>query len=101
VGDALTASQLGAAFTMNPGQTSDPVPAGSNYVVFRVLSRTSPDDSTFAQQQDQLREQLLDEKRNLAFEIYRKNLKEAMIRSGDLKMNDANMKQFVSAYTRS
>jgi len=41
---------------------------------------------------------LLDQKRDLQFEIYRQNLKEQFIRSGKLKINEAGMKTFLASY---
>ncbi len=96
----ISGSELAAAFTLAPGQTSDVVSVGSTSIVFRVVSHTPPDESSFAQQQDQIREQLLSQKRSLAFELYRQNLKQQLLRSGELKINDAGMKQFLASYER-
>jgi len=74
---------------------------GTDYIVFRVVSHTPPDEATFAQQQEQIREQLVNQKRSLAFEIYRQNLKQELQSSGELKINDSALKQFLSGYERS
>jgi len=91
-------SQLSAAFTLNPGQTSDVVFLGANNVVFRVVSHTPANDADFAQQRDRISEELLDRKRSLAFELYRQNLKLRLIQSGELKMNAGALKQFIAVY---
>jgi peptidyl-prolyl cis-trans isomerase D len=91
-------SQLAEAFTLNPGQTSGVVSLGANSVVFRVISRTPADEADFAAQRDQIREELLDQKRNLTFEIYRQNLEQQLLRTGELKMYDATLKQFLASY---
>jgi hypothetical protein len=52
-------------------------------------------------QQDQIAEELLERKRNLAWEIYRQSLKQQLVSSGELKLNDAAMKKFLAAYQRS
>jgi len=96
--DQIPGSSLAAAFTLAPGQTSDVIDLGSSSVVFQVISHTAAEGADFPKQQDQIRQQLLDQKRNLAFEIYRKNLKQQMIRSGELKMNDNAMKQFLASF---
>jgi peptidyl-prolyl cis-trans isomerase D len=93
-------SQIEAAFTLNPGQTSDVVPVGQNNVVFRVISHTPASETEFAAQRDRIAEELLSEKRNLAFEIYRQNLKQVLLRSGELKINDRAMKHFLAAYQK-
>lgn len=90
--------QLSDAFTLKPGQVSGVISAGSNQVLFKVVSHTPANDADFTFQQDQLREELLDQKRSLQFEIYRANLKEQFIRSGKLKINPAGMKAFLASY---
>jgi peptidyl-prolyl cis-trans isomerase D len=97
----ISGTELGTAFTLAPGQTSDAQSVGTDYIVFRVVSHTPPDEASFAQQQEQIREQLLNQKRSLAFEIYRQNLKQELQRSGELKINDSALKQFLSGYERS
>jgi peptidyl-prolyl cis-trans isomerase D len=91
-------SQLSGAFTLNPGQVSGVISVGANQVLFKVVSHTPANEADFAAQRDQIREELLDQKRDLQFEIYRQNLKEQFIRSGQLKINDAGMKQFLASY---
>jgi peptidyl-prolyl cis-trans isomerase D len=97
----ISGTELGPAFTLAPGQTSDALSVGTDYIVFKVVSQTPPDQASFAQQQEQIREQLLNQKRSLAFEIYRQNLKQELQRSGKLKINDSALKQFLSGYQRS
>jgi len=91
-------NQLSDAFTLNPGQVSGVISAGTNQVLFKVASHTPANEADFAGQRDQLREELLDQKRDLQFEIYRENLKEQYIRSGKLKLNAAGMKTFLATY---
>ena len=91
-------TQLSAAFTLNPGQVSDVISAGTNQVLFKVVSHMPPNEADFAAQRDQITEELLDQKRDLQFEIYRLNLKEQLIRSGKLKLNDDGMRKFIASY---
>ena len=91
-------SQLSDAFTLNPGQVSGVIAAGTNLVLFKVVSHTPANEADFAAQRDQISEELLDQKRDLQFEIYRSNLKDQFIHSGKLKMNAAGMKQFLASY---
>jgi peptidyl-prolyl cis-trans isomerase D len=94
-------TQLAAAFTLPEGQTSDAVPVGGNRVVFRVVARTAPSESELASQRDQIAEEVLDRKRNLAWEIYEQNLKQQLQASGKLKMNESAMKKFLASYQKS
>lgn len=88
------------AFTLNPGQTSGVLSVEGNDVVIHVLSHTPPDQSLFASQKGEIREGLLDRKRQLAYEIYRQNLKKLLMHSGKLKMNAAGMKTFLASYSQ-
>jgi peptidyl-prolyl cis-trans isomerase D len=99
--DLGPASGLTGAFTLAPGKTSDAVNVNGNQVVFRVDSRTPANEADFAAQKDQLAEQLLQQKRQLAFELYREDLKERFLKSGDLKINQGTLKQFLAGYQRS
>ncbi|HEX5412076.1 MAG TPA: peptidyl-prolyl cis-trans isomerase [Terriglobia bacterium] len=87
------------AFTLQPGQTSGVLTVEGNDVVIHVLTHTPPDKSGLAAQQADIREQLLTQKRALAYEIYRQNLKKELIASGQLKMNEQGMKTFLASYS--
>ncbi len=98
VDNLIPGTALASAFTLQPGQTSHAVPSGWLYVVFKVLSHTPANEADFAAQKDQIADQLLEQKRDLAFEIYREDLKQALLRSGQLKINEAAFKQFLGGY---
>ena len=93
-----SASDLNAAFTLQPGQSSDVLQAGGNSIVLHVVSHTPANEADFAQQRDRVAEQLLQQKRNLMFEIYRQNLMQELERSGDVKFNQSALKQFIASY---
>lgn len=94
-------SSLSQAFTLPEGQTSEVVSIGNNHIVFRVLSRTAPDESLLSAQQDRLSEELLEGKRSLTWEIYQQSLKDRLKASGELKINETAMKKFLAGYQRS
>ena len=91
-------SQLPTAFTLNAGETSGVVPVGGRSLVFKLVAHTAPDEADFAKQRDQITEELLDRKRNLSFELYEQNLKAQLVRTGDLKLNNAALQQFIALY---
>jgi peptidyl-prolyl cis-trans isomerase D len=91
-------TQLSEAFTLNPGQVSGVIPVGTNQVLFKVVSHTPANEADFPAQRDQIREELLGQKRDLQFEIYRQNLKDQYLRSGKLKINDTVLKQYLASY---
>lgn len=94
-------SQLAAAFELAVGRTSAVVSVGANSTVFRLVSRTPANEADFPAQQDQIAEELVARKRGLAWELYRQNLKQNLLSSGRLKMNDAGMKKFLASYQKS
>jgi len=100
VSDSIPGVSLTAAFTLAPGQTSDVISIGNTNVVLKVISHTPADEATFVAQKDQIANDLLQEKRDLAFEIYRQNLKTEMEHSGKLKFNATAMKDFLASYER-
>ena len=67
-------------------------------MLFKVVRPHPANEADFAAQRDQLGEELLDQKRDLQFEIYRQNLKDQFVRSGQLKINQAGMKTFLASY---
>jgi peptidyl-prolyl cis-trans isomerase D len=102
VGDQLAnlipGSSLSSAFTLDPGQTSQAISVGSTSVVFEVVSHTPANEADFAAQESTLSTQLLEQKRDLAFEIYQTSLKNRLLRTGKLKINSAGMKSFLAGY---
>lgn len=99
--DLGPASDLTGAFTLAQGKISGVVTVNTNQVVFRVASRTPANEADFAAQKDQLAQLLLQQKKQLMFELYRQDLKQQLLKSGELKMNESTLKQFLANYTRS
>ena len=91
-------SQLNAAFTLNPGQVSGVTFVGSNLVLFKVVSHMPPHEEEFAAQRDQIRQELLDQKRDRQFASYCQNLKDQFLHSGKLKINETGMKRYLASY---
>ncbi len=96
-----SASDLTGAFKLAPGKASEVVSVGGNHAVFVVTSRTPADEASFAAQKDQITEELLQQQRQLAYELYRQDLKQQLLKSGELKINDTALKQFLASYRSS
>ncbi len=94
----IPGSSLSSAFTLHPGQTSHAIGVGSTYVVFQVVAQTPANESDFASQEATLSDQLLEQKRDLAFEIYQSNLRDHLMSTGKLKINESALKTFLSGY---
>src|SRR5499427_7302677 len=86
--------QLSAAFGMKVGDVSAPVPLGTNWVVYRVESKTAANMADFDKQKKELTDQVLNEKRSLAYEAFRSALEERLKQEGKLKLMPEKMKNF-------
>ena len=77
-------------FTLPLGGLSPALPAGGNWVVFRVAARTGADMSKLTDQDRRAaRNALLDQKRNLTWTVFQQNLKKKFLAEGKLKLNQA------------
>ena len=83
----------GVAFTLKKGEISGPLNFGRSQGVLAVLERQepSPSDSQFAQQRDQLREQLLQQKRQEALMLFINDLGARLEKEGKVKINKNEM----------
>jgi peptidyl-prolyl cis-trans isomerase D len=99
VDNLISGTELGDAFTLAPGQLSGVVTAGTNRMVFQVTGHTPADEAGFAGQKAQIEQQLLDQKKSFAWEVYRQELKQRLIKEGKLKINEQAMKQLQASYT--
>ena len=95
--ETIPASTVASAFGLSLGQ-SDLSKAANSTVVFQLVAHTPANESDFAAQRPQIAEDLLQRKRDIAFEIYEQNLKQHMEKSGKLTLNAANMKSFLATY---
>jgi len=92
VPDIGSMANAGAIFSLNPGEISGPIAAGSNGVVAQLLEKQAPTDQEFAQKKDQIRQSLLEAKQNDLFGLFVTNLRKDMEKSNRLKVNQEEMK---------
>jgi peptidyl-prolyl cis-trans isomerase D len=97
VPDLGGAQQLGPAFALPVGQTSDAVSLGENWAVYRVLDRQIASQDDFAKQKNDIEQQLLDSRRTMAFEAFHTALDNRMKAEGKLKINADNLKRMTSS----
>jgi len=90
---AGTVKQYQSAFTLPAGKTGDPVFLGSDWVVYRVADHQQPNQADFDKQKKDIETQLLDAKRQLAFESFKSALEAQMRKEGKLNYNADAMKQ--------
>ena len=86
--------QLSTAFNMRVGDVSAPLPLGTNWVAYRVESKTAANIADFDKQKKELTDQVLNEKRALAYEAFRSGLEERLKQEGKLKLMPEKMKNF-------
>lgn len=92
--EVSSARQLAAAFSLPVGQAGPPVFLGSNWVIYRVVEREDVKPEDFARLNKETEPQLLQAKRQLAYEAFRSALEERMRHQGKLQMNAEAMKRF-------
>jgi len=86
--------QLSAAFNMKVGEVSAQLPLGTNWVVYRLEAKTAANMADFDKQKKELTDQVLNEKRALAYEAFRSGLEERLKQEGKLKLMPEKMKNF-------
>jgi peptidyl-prolyl cis-trans isomerase D len=90
---AGTVKQYPAAFSLPVGKIGEPVFLGSDWVVYRVADHQQPNQADFDKQKKDIETQLLDAKRQLAFESFKTALEAQMKKEGKLNYNADAMKQ--------
>jgi peptidyl-prolyl cis-trans isomerase D len=95
--DVGPASQIGAAFNLPAGQTGDPLFLGANWVIFRVLDHQAPNPDDLAKQRDDIAQQMLQTRREMAYDAFRASLETRLRSEGKLTYNDANMKRLTNS----
>jgi peptidyl-prolyl cis-trans isomerase D len=94
ISGAASGKQLSAAFQMNAGEVGAPLGLGSNWLVYRVAEKQEPNPADFEKQKKDLTEQVLQTKRNVAFEAFRSALEEHLKRDGKLQIMSDRLKAF-------
>ncbi len=91
---AASGKQVGAAFSLKTGDVAAPLSLGQNWLVYRVAEKTESNPADLEKQKTQLAKELLDSKRNLAFEAFRTALDTRLKQEGKLKLMPEKLKSF-------
>jgi len=94
IGGVGSGKQLAAAFQMKQGEVGPILNLGANWLVYRVAEKTGPNPNDFEKQKKELTQQVLQEKRELAFESFRTALDDRLKKEGKLKIMQEKMKNF-------
>ena len=85
--DIGSASQLETAFSMSVGQVAPPKQVSGNWLVYRIVARQAANLEDFAKQQQDIQQQLLQDKQNAAFEAFHTALEDRLKTEGKLIIN--------------
>ena len=91
---AASGKQLSAAFSLKAGDVATPLSLGQNWLVYRVADKAEANPADFEKQKTQLTKDLLDSKRNLAFEAFRTALDDRLKQEGKVKLMPEKLKAF-------
>jgi peptidyl-prolyl cis-trans isomerase D len=91
---AASGKQLSAAFQKKPGDVAPPLNLGANWLVYRVADKQEPNPAEFDKQKKDLSDQVLQNKRSLAFEAFRTALETRLKNEGKLKIMPEKLKGF-------
>ena len=78
--------QLSPAFNLKPGDVAPPLSLGANWLVYVVLEKQEPNPADFDKQKKDLTEQVLQSRRDLAFQAFRAALQARLLQEGKLKI---------------
>ena len=93
---AASGKQLSAAFHLKQGDVGEPLSLGQNWVVYRVAEKVEADPANFEAQKKQLTDELLQSKRDVAFQAFRSALSDRLLKEGKLKLMPEKLKDFGS-----
>lgn len=94
--DVGSAKQFAAAFILPVGQTGEPMPLGQNWTVYRVAQHDPVNQDDFEKQKTKIEEQVVQRKRQTAYELFRTALKARLQQEGQLHFNAENLKRLIS-----
>ncbi len=91
-----SAKQLSGAFNLPVGQAGDPVSLGANWIVYRVAQHDPVSQDDFEKQKSKIVAQVLQQKRQTAYELFRSALKTRLQQEGKLRLNQNNLKRLTT-----
>jgi parvulin-like peptidyl-prolyl isomerase len=85
--DVASGRQMLAAFSMAPGQVSNPTQVGAGWLVYRVSSHEAPNPEDMAKQRAAIEQEILQAKQSAAFAAFRTALEDRLRKEGKLTIN--------------
>ena len=87
---------LAPAFSLKQGEVGAPLQIGTSWLAYEVAEKVEPNPVDFDQQKKTITDNLLQTKRNLAFEAFHSALDERLKQEGKLKLMPEKMRGFGS-----
>jgi peptidyl-prolyl cis-trans isomerase D len=94
ISGAVSGKQVASAFQLKAGDVGAPLSVGTNWFVYRVAEKQEPNPADFEKQKKELTDQVLQSKRNMAFEAFRTALEARLKQEGKLQIMSDKMKGF-------
>jgi peptidyl-prolyl cis-trans isomerase D len=94
--DVGSAKQFAVAFTLPVGQSGEPLSLGQNWVFYRVAQHDPVNQDDFEKQKAKTEEQVLQQKRQTAYDLFRTALKSRLQQEGQLHFNADNLKRLIN-----
>jgi peptidyl-prolyl cis-trans isomerase D len=94
ISGVASGKQLSAAFQLKSGDVAPPLSLGANWLVYRVADKEEPNPVDFDKQKKDLTDQVLQSKRNVAFEAFRTALEARLRQEGKLQIMPDKLKGF-------
>lgn len=79
------------AFTLNPGEISGPIQVGRNGVVLSMLEKQSPGPGEFENEKEQIKEQVLAQKRSEMMQLFASDLRQRMEKEKKIQVNQTEL----------
>ncbi|HTB93631.1 MAG TPA: peptidyl-prolyl cis-trans isomerase [Candidatus Sulfotelmatobacter sp.] len=86
--------QLAPAFSLKVGQVGPALSLGSNWAVYQVVDRQEANPADFEKQKKEITDNLLKQKRDLAFSAFQTSLNDRLKQEGKLKLYPEKMSAF-------
>src|ERR1700674_94846 len=94
ISGVASGKQLNAAFQMKQGDLGGPLTLGANWLVYRIAEKQEPNPADFDKQRKELLDQVLQNKRGLAFDAFRTALEARLKQEGKLKLMPEKLRNF-------
>src|ERR1700676_327970 len=94
ISNVASGKQLAPAFQLKPGDVGPPLNLGSHWLVYKVVDKQDSKPEDFDKQKKEITEQVLQNKRSLAFEAFRTALEDRLKKDGKLHLMPEKLKGF-------